>query len=571
MSVPRSLSDSAAKCGQSAPGIAHMWHMGGHIFSKLKRYNDAAWQQEASARVDHAHMMRDRVLPDQIHNFAHNNEWLVLNLNNVGRVRDAISLAANMIELPRHPKYNTLSKRGSTTYGRMRLFETLRRYEKWQELIDYCHSPHLEPTDKETEADKRLRYLGMAHYRLGDIENGNQVLGELTARLDEQKAKRDEAVEKAKARKTEELKKKAKDDEQSGKDKKASLFSAVKGLVGGLIGGEVKSAGKAASKPFDRRIRDLERAMTASEGHREWAKGNFEKAYELLKKAGGEESCQLARVRFLAGRQDEAIAAVTRDADRRKNEVQPLACLVELLWEAGRKDEARKRFDALRTVAGHADLNASPVFDRLTDAAAAFGYPADWRTPAPLAEDVGNRVPLSSLGPFRWSPSDAPAWTLTDADGNPRSLKEYQGKPVVVIFYLGFGCLHCVEQLQAFAPEYGAFQDAGLEVIAISSDEEGGLTESVENFDMEELSIPLVSDPTLEVFKRYRCFDDFENTPLHGTFVISPDGKILWHDISYEPFMDSKFVLKEGKRLVKQHEARVDQTAPAESLTATAE
>ena len=31
-------------------------------------------------------MMRDRVLPDQIHNFAHNNEWLIRDLIFVGRL-----------------------------------------------------------------------------------------------------------------------------------------------------------------------------------------------------------------------------------------------------------------------------------------------------------------------------------------------------------------------------------------------------------------------------------------------------------------------------------------------------
>ncbi len=40
---------SAALCGQTSPGIAHMWHMPGHIYSKTKRYEDACWQQEASA------------------------------------------------------------------------------------------------------------------------------------------------------------------------------------------------------------------------------------------------------------------------------------------------------------------------------------------------------------------------------------------------------------------------------------------------------------------------------------------------------------------------------------------
>ncbi|MFN9977947.1 MAG: alkyl hydroperoxide reductase, partial [Phycisphaerae bacterium] len=77
--------ESAARCGLSAPAIAHMWHMPGHTYSKLHRYHDAVWQQEASARVDHAHMMNARILPDQIHNFAHNNEWCIRNMIKIGR------------------------------------------------------------------------------------------------------------------------------------------------------------------------------------------------------------------------------------------------------------------------------------------------------------------------------------------------------------------------------------------------------------------------------------------------------------------------------------------------------
>ena len=123
----------------------------GTSIRKLKRYADAAWQQEASARVDHAHMMRDRVLPDQIHNYAHNNEWLIRDLIYVGRVHDAIDLAKNMIELPRHPKYNTLGK-GSANFGRDRLFEVLARFELWDELIALCQTPYLEPTDVEDGA-----------------------------------------------------------------------------------------------------------------------------------------------------------------------------------------------------------------------------------------------------------------------------------------------------------------------------------------------------------------------------------------------------------------------------------
>lgn len=56
--------------------VVRMWHMPGHTYSDLGRYADAAWHQQASARVDHAHMLEHRLLPDQIFNYAHNNEWL---------------------------------------------------------------------------------------------------------------------------------------------------------------------------------------------------------------------------------------------------------------------------------------------------------------------------------------------------------------------------------------------------------------------------------------------------------------------------------------------------------------
>ncbi|HEV7404535.1 MAG TPA: hypothetical protein VGO11_16460, partial [Chthoniobacteraceae bacterium] len=84
---------SAALCGQVSPTIAHMWHMPGHTFTKLHRYADAVWQQEAAARVDHAHMIASRILPEQIFNYAHNNNWLVEDLDFIGRAHDAMDLS----------------------------------------------------------------------------------------------------------------------------------------------------------------------------------------------------------------------------------------------------------------------------------------------------------------------------------------------------------------------------------------------------------------------------------------------------------------------------------------------
>ena len=55
----------------------------------------------------------------------------------------------------------------------------------------------------------------------------------------------------------------------------------------------------------------------------------------------------------------------------------------------------------------------------------------------------------------------------------------------------------------------------------------------------------------MDVFKRYRAYDDFENMPLHGTFLVDGDGLVRWQDISFEPFAQIDFLLNESQRLLK--------------------
>ncbi|MEE3220482.1 MAG: redoxin domain-containing protein, partial [Planctomycetota bacterium] len=101
-------------------------------------------------------------------------------------------------------------------------------------------------------------------------------------------------------------------------------------------------------------------------------------------------------------------------------------------------------------------------------------------------------------------------------------------------------------------PMMKQFNESGIELAAISTDDMSGLKESIENYDEGVLPIPLVADAELDVFKAYRAYDDFERQPLHGTFLVAPDGLVLWQDISYQPFMDAKFLLNEAQRLLGQ-------------------
>lgn len=513
---------SAALCGQTSAGVAHMWHMPGHIYSKTKRYDDACWQQEASARVDHGHMMRDRVMPDQIHNFAHNNEWLIRDLIFVGRMRDAVELAKNMCELPRHPKYNTLTK-GSANFGRMRLLEALTRFEAWDELIALCDTPYLEPTDNEAEQQKRLRYLGMAHYRRGNPAQGDIQLAALEEKLVDQKAAQEKAVAEAEQ--------KAKDASQDDK--------------------ALEKAKNDAKKSTQQKINNLTKAIDELKGHKAVAATAFKGGLELLRKAGGVDQDYLAWVQFKAGEIDKAIEAAQKAVRSRKNEVIPLSRLVELQWLAGKKEDAKASLDQLRDISSSIDTTA-PIYARIAPISQELGYPKDWKVEKPPRPDTGMRPPLDWLGPVRWQPSPAPAWTLRDVQGADHALGDYHGKPVVVLFFLGHGCLHCAQQVQAFGGAAKDFADAGIDIIGVSSDDAAGLKQSIENYQGGAIPFPLVADNGQGTFKSYRCYDDFEQQPLHGTFFIDGAGFIRWQDISYEPFQDTKFLLGEALRLLGQ-------------------
>jgi peroxiredoxin len=503
--------------------------------------------------VDHAHMIRDRVLPDQIHNFAHNNEWLIRNLLFTGRIHDAVDLAKNMIELPQHPKYNTIGKRSSSTYfGRLRLFAALNQNEMWPELIHLCNSPFLPPTDDETEQIKRLRYLGRAYFRNGDMDEAQGISKEVEAWKEKVEKKKLAAQIEAENKVIADAKKRIKqekDQSDEDYDRELSRQSAK----------ELKKAQDDAARPFASTLRSLDKALEEFQGQELLALGNYGAAYDSLKKAGDQDLLFLALVKLWAGDTDDAEKQALANLPRHKNETIPLAQTAYIQWKAGKMDAAKKTFEELRKLSGPIDLD-TPIFARLADFAKEQGLPEDWRLPLAKAKDVGDRPELDTLGPFRWHPSEAEPWSLPDKDGLVHSLSEYRGKPVVVIFYLGFGCLHCVEQLKAFAPKAGEFEKQGIALVAISTESREALQMAIKNYNQEHsFAFPLVSDPEHNVFKAYRAFDDFEKQPLHGTYLIDGEGRVRWHDISYEPFNNPDFVLKEAARLLGQ-------TPPAEGL-----
>jgi peroxiredoxin len=514
---------SSALCGQSAPAIAHMWHMPGHIYSRVHRYEDAAWHQEASSRADHAHMRRFFLLPDQIFNYAHNQEWLVRSLVTLGQAGRARDLALNLVENPRHPKFNIPSKsNNSASHGRDRLFQLLERFELWQELAEHATSGALAPSSDAPPAEeerRRLRALGLAAFHLSRPEDlslaSSQLAALLEARRTEQETKAGEAREKARS-------------EEKPEE-------------------EIAKAGEEAAKSLKGSIEGIEKITRELELYSLMLSDDLEAAAKLIDQCGIDDLPR-SRLYLQLDQQERAVEAAQKAAEKNARDVLSQANLAHVLYAAGQHAKAGLTFASLRELAHSADLDCPPL-QRLSPLVADLGLKPgeDWRQPFQPADDIGGRPNLDSLGPFRYSPPQAPDFAATLPDSSTVTLATATSRPTILIFFLGASCDHCLEQLDAFTQLHQAYADAGLQLIAIGTDPAAVNSQLVQD---KAYPFPVASDESLISFRAYRAHDDFDQTPLHGTYLIDTTGALRWLDIGHQPFMDASFLLEEASRLL---------------------
>ena len=123
----------------------------------------------------------------------------------------------------------------------------------------------------------------------------------------------------------------------------------------------------------------------------------------------------------------------------------------------------------------------------------------------------------------------APAFTLSDADGNQVSLSDFAGKNVIVYFYPAASTPGCTTQACDFRDNMASLQAAGYVVLGVSKDK----LPALQKFAAEEnLSFPLLSDEDLAVHHAYGAFGEKSmygkkvQGVLRSTFVVDGEGTL---------------------------------------------
>src|SRR5205823_248608 len=140
----------------------------------------------------------------------------------------------------------------------------------------------------------------------------------------------------------------------------------------------------------------------------------------------------------------------------------------------------------------------------------------------------------------------APEFTLPDEDGNPTTLSEYRGSPVVLYFYPKADTPGCTTQACGVRDHRADYEGAGAVVLGVSPDPVKRLQPFDDKYG---LGFPLLADANHSVAEAYgvwvqksmygRKYMGNERT----TFVIGPDGVIQDVFRSVKPAQHDELVL----------------------------
>jgi peroxiredoxin Q/BCP len=141
----------------------------------------------------------------------------------------------------------------------------------------------------------------------------------------------------------------------------------------------------------------------------------------------------------------------------------------------------------------------------------------------------------------------APAFTLSDQDGNKVKLTELKGETVVVYFYPRAETPGCTTQACGIRDRGKEYRELGARVLGISPDEPAALKKFASN---QKLDFTLLADPDHKVAEKYGAWGEKSMYGkkymgiVRSTFIVDAKGKIARVFPRVQPKQHDKLVLK---------------------------
>ena len=140
----------------------------------------------------------------------------------------------------------------------------------------------------------------------------------------------------------------------------------------------------------------------------------------------------------------------------------------------------------------------------------------------------------------------APDFSLPSQDGKIVSLKDFLGKKSVVLyFYPKDDTPGCTKEACTFRDSFQGFQDAGAEVLGVSSDSPESHTRFISKH---HLPFTLLSDQDGTVRKLYGVPASMGVLPGRVTYVIDKDGIVR---LVFNSMLDAPKHVSEAMRIIK--------------------
>jgi peroxiredoxin/tetratricopeptide (TPR) repeat protein len=505
---------SCRRYGDIAPNIAHARHMPGHIYSTVGMWDEAAIAMESATRVEIKNMRERLVFPFNHWNYGHNRAYLSYIQGQLGMAEAALFGARQLVAAPLDPKLNTDSGYSSHSQGIRHLLQTLVKFERWDALLDAQTIPWRDIfADKMNKAYAHTRaYIGK-----GDLPKAEKALAEHEA-LKKDMGANPEWKEHY---------------EIERQELKARVLLLRRETLPGLA-----LLGEAAERQFQEQEDD-----------------NDPPTYPELLYIG------LGRAYLEAKSPALAVKAFDKALEVSRNDWLSLSGLVHAHLALGQKKEAEDALARLLYVTAEAD----PGLARLggaTQAARAAGLTASARDSSPESQRRYKAATLDRVGPIVWEPYEAPRLEATDVAGKRVSLDDYRGQNVILVFYLGRECVHCMKQLKDVAGKSEDWKRKDAVVLAVSAnspEENEGASEPL-------AGAHLLSDRDHENARRFASYDDFEEMELHSTILVDKKGRVHWGHTGGAPFDDLAFLEKQLERM----NSSVAATPAAPSVATTA-